>query len=324
MRLWTLERIAGAYSVVAFAGTHWAVRYARAIGCRVGADVELHALPPVTGLASFGSGCTVEPEVDLAGWWLDGDVLHVGEIAIGADTRVGARSTVLPGARVPDGAEIPPGSSVTASDVPVVSGDWPTPRHNRGWKLAYTLSMIGLGALPLLVSVPWMLLGYQVVRDDSSLSSALGHLVVITPLATVAAVVSYAGLVVLLVRLAGLGSKPGLHPARGRVAWCVWLTDRLMRSARVTLFPMYASLATPAWLRALGARIGRGVEASTVVTVPRLTRVADGSFLADDGLLAPFESRGGWLRLGHVRVGERAFLGTRASWVRIGPFRTVR
>ncbi|TCO50859.1 Pls/PosA family non-ribosomal peptide synthetase [Actinocrispum wychmicini] len=322
LRLWTMERVAGAFGLAGFAGTHWAARYAKALGCKVGANVDLHALPPVTGMATFGDRCAVEPEADLAGWWLDGDVLHVGEIYIGADARVGARSTLLPGAKVPDGTEVTPGSCVTATDTVSYQGDWPAPRQSRprGWNAVYTASMIGLGALPLLVSIPWMLLGYQIVRNDATLGSALGHLLIITPLATVAAVLSYAMIVVLLVRLAGLGITAGTHPAHGRVAWCVWLTDRLVRSARVNLFPLYASLATPAWLRALGAKVGRRVEASTVVTMPRLTHVADGGFLADDGLLAPFESRGGWLRLGRVHVGERAFLGNSGI---LGPGRHV-
>jgi amino acid adenylation domain-containing protein len=244
LRLWTLERIAVAFSVAGFAGTHWAARYAKALGCQVGSNVDLHAMPPVTGLATFGDQCTVEPEADLAGWWLDGDVLHVGEITIGTDARVGARSTLLPGAKVLDGAEILPGSCVTATETPVYNIDWPEPRRDRarGWNLAYTASMLGLSALPVLVSIPWMLLGYQFVRDDVTLGDALGHLLIITPLATVAAVVCYAVIVVLLVRLAGLGIKAGMHPARGRVAWCVWLTDRLVRSARVTL-----SRCTRAW-----------------------------------------------------------------------------
>jgi hypothetical protein len=52
------------------------------------------------------------------------------------------------------------------------------------------------------------------------------------------------------------------------------------------LFPIYASLITPPWLRLLGARVGRRVEASTVIALPHLIRLADGSFLADDARLA--------------------------------------
>lgn len=265
LRLWTLERIAVTFGMSGFTGTHWASRYARVLGCTVGEDVILHSMPPVTGLAVFGDRCTVEPEVDLAGWWLDGDVLRVGTIHIGTDARVGARSTVLPGVRIGDGAEILPGSCVTTTvpagrryagtplhDVGAAGEDWPAPRRDAGrrWNLVYTVSLMGLAALPVLLSIPWMLLAYYLVRDDETLNAALGHLLLVVPVATVGAVVMYASVVVALVRLAGLGIADGMYPARGRVAWCVWLTDRLVRSSRVNLFPLYASLATPSWLRA--------------------------------------------------------------------------
>ena len=52
------------------------------------------------------------------------------------------------------------------------------------------------------------------------------------------------------------------------------------------MFPIYARLITPPWLRLFGARVGRRVEASTVIALPHLIRLADGSFLADDARLA--------------------------------------
>ena len=64
-------------------GAPWVTYYARALGATVGRDVDLHSMPPVTGLLVLGKGCAVEPEVDLSGHWLDGDVLHVGRVRVG-------------------------------------------------------------------------------------------------------------------------------------------------------------------------------------------------------------------------------------------------
>ena len=75
------------------------------------------------------------------------------------------------------------------------------------------------------------------------------------------------------------------------------------------LFPLYASLFTPVWLRLLGMRVGRGVEASTVLALPAMTTVGDGAFLADDTMVASYELGGGWLRVAPARIGKRAFLG---------------
>lgn len=75
--------------------------------------MDLHALPPVTGLLKLGRGAAVESEVDLCGYWLDGDRLEIGAVKVGAHAVVGTRSTLLPGARVGKRAQVAPGSAVT-------------------------------------------------------------------------------------------------------------------------------------------------------------------------------------------------------------------
>src|SRR3546814_20998555 len=59
----------------------------------------------------------------------------------------------------------------------------------------------------------------------------------------------------------------------------------------------------------LGAEVGRGVEASTVLLIPALTTSDDGAFLADDTMVATYELKGGWMRLARAGIGKRAFLG---------------
>ncbi|NMI00930.1 Pls/PosA family non-ribosomal peptide synthetase [Pseudonocardia acidicola] len=335
LRLWTAERVAAVFGMASLTGTPWAARYARALGCRVGRNVALHALPPVTGLAVFGDGATVESEADVAGWWLDGDLLHLGEISIGPDARVGTRSTLLPGVTVGAGAEIGPGSGV-GLDVPAgerwvgsparhvghAGASWPPPRpeRSRRWDAAYAVSLFGLGLLPVLAAAPAGLLTYLLARNVTTLARGALVLLVSAPLSALLSFVSYALLVAVIVRLAGLAVTEGDHPADGRVGWCVWLIERLVGGARSTLFPLYASLLTPSWLRLLGARVGRRVEASTAIGLPGLMTVGDGGFLADDSMLAHHELRGGWLRVGRSEVGTRAFIGNSGI---VGPGRAV-
>ncbi|KIZ15837.1 hypothetical protein [Streptomyces natalensis] len=49
-------------------------------------------------------GCT-----DISGWWLDGDILHIGAVRIGAGARVAHRGMLMPGAVLGRGAELAPG-----------------------------------------------------------------------------------------------------------------------------------------------------------------------------------------------------------------------
>ncbi|MFJ8390402.1 Pls/PosA family non-ribosomal peptide synthetase [Streptomyces sp. NPDC094438] len=335
LRIWTAERVVTMFNVASLMGTPWAGRYARVLGCRVGKNVDLHSMPSVTGLVKLGDGCSIEPEVDITGYWLDGDILHLGTLEVGSESRVGTRSTLLPGAKVGAWAEVAPGSSVLD---PVADGEywhgsparpsgrpangWPAPDHRRSrcWDLMYGVALLGFGLLPLIAAVPSLLLLYPLIDTDKTLMPAMVQTIVATPLLVLVSLATYSLLLILVVRLLSVPIKPGYHPAHGKVAWCTWIVSSLMNGARGTLFPYYASLFTPVWLRLLGAKVGRRVEASTVLTIPKLMRVDDGAFLADDTLIAPYEVRGGWLRIGASRVGRRSFVGNSGI---VGPGREL-
>jgi non-ribosomal peptide synthetase-like protein len=323
MRLWLAEQVAERCGAGDLTGS-WVVHYARALGARVAQGVDLHSLPPITGMLKLGRGAAVEPEVDLSGCWVDGDVVHVGKIRVGAGAVVGARSTLFPGARVGKRAEVAPGSGVTGSvptgqrwsGVPAVrqgkaARRWPhqRPPRPRRWSLAYDVTSVLLGLLPAICALPALYLAALFVKGTPTLGAALDAALVAVPVVTLAWLATHALVILVSVRLLGIGLREGHHPVRGRIAWQAWAALRLMDSARAWLFPVYASLLTPVWLRALGMKVGRGVEASTVVALPKMTTVGDGAFLADDTMVAAYELGGGWLRLATARVGKRAFLG---------------
>ncbi|HEV7203844.1 MAG TPA: Pls/PosA family non-ribosomal peptide synthetase [Jatrophihabitans sp.] len=335
LRLWSAERLADAVGAVNLAGAPWVALYARALGARIGRGVDLHTVPPITGLLTLGDGCAIEPEVDLSGYWLDGDVLHVGRIAIGVDACIGARSTLGPGAQVGRGAQIDAGAFVAgtvpagerwagspAGYVGAAQGDWPErpPTPGRGWVPVYAVAALVFALLPVVAALPGLLTVFALARGAASSAGWTLRVLVSAPLAAIVWLVVLALLYAAVVRLLGLGVRPGTYPVRSRVGWQVWGVERVMDSARTLLFPLYSSLATPAWLRLLGAQVGRNVEASTVLLQPRMTTVGDGAFLADDTMLASYELCGGWLRIDRTRVGKRAFLGNSGM---AAPGRTV-
>ncbi|MGD8195505.1 Pls/PosA family non-ribosomal peptide synthetase [Herbiconiux sp. P18] len=324
LRLWLAEQIAHQVGAVSLAGAPWINYYARALGAKIGDDVDLHALPPVTGMLTVGRGAAVEPEVDLSGYWVDGDVLRVGAVRIGAGSTVGARSTLLPGTRLGKRAEIEPGSSVfgrvpsgqrwagsPAHRIGTARGWWPTARPAKGtrWVIAYAASSVALSLLPVVALAAGAVPVLAAVRGADGLGdAAIRSLVGVVP-GTLLAGFVLALLVLAFTRLLGLGVTEGVHAVRGRVGWQLWSTERLLDLARTLLFPLYSGLFTPVWLRLLGARIGRDVEASTVLLIPAMTTVRDGAFLADDTLVASYELGGGWMRVARAEIGERAFLG---------------
>ena len=322
LRLWLAEHIADLAAAVSVASAPWVTWYARLLGNRIGPDVDLHSIPPVTGLLTLEEGAAIEPEVDLKGWWVDGDLLRIGAVHVGAYAAVGARSTLMPGSRVGSGAHVEPGSAVTGkvrknqvfSGSPAVrigrsKSTWPDPPTRRRHTpfLLYAVGSIFHAAIPYVAAVP----GIALVLAVSGPEVLARPLVLLawSPLLAASWFLCTALLVVAAVRGLALGLREGTYPVRSAMGFRVWATERIMDMARDLLFPLYASLLTPVWLRILGARVGRGVEASTVLLVPSMTQIASGAFLADDTMVASYELGRGWMRIGRAKVGKRAFLG---------------
>ncbi|PZR52660.1 amino acid adenylation protein [Xylanimonas oleitrophica] len=331
-RLWLAEQLVEALGGVTISAAPLVGLYARALGAKIGRGVDLHTLPPVTGLLTVGDRAAIEPEVDLSGHWLEGDVLHVGRVVVGADATVGARSVLLPGARVGRGTDVAAGSAVVGrtgkreywEGSPAtrrrseVKHPWPDerPPHAPAWAAVYQVSGVMLALHPVIavaVGVAVLLAGLPGGAPGETApgtpASALAVVAGRLPLAALAGFAAYALTTLVLVRLLALRMRPGFHPVRSRTGWQAWCTERVMDAARTALFPLYSSLFTPGWLRLLGARMGRRVEASTVVGIPSMMEASDGAFLADDTMVAPYELGGGWLRVARAKVGRRAFLG---------------
>ncbi|MFD0805375.1 Pls/PosA family non-ribosomal peptide synthetase [Nocardioides caeni] len=333
LRIWAAERLADELGATRLSGAPYMTWYARLLGAKVARGADLHSLPPITGHLTVGKGASVEPEVDLTGYWIDGDVLHVGGIRVGRRSRVGTRSMLCPGAVVGDDAEVAPGSAVFG-EVPTgefwsgapstrassaARGPWAdrpsaSRQQLRGWAARYTAVAGMLSVLPALavLGVALPVVGLADLGSSDGPADAAGALLPWFVPAVVGGWLLLAGLVLVSVRILAVGVRPGAHPLQSWPALCVWGTVRVLDEARTWLFPLYSSQLTPVWLRLLGARIGDDVEASTVLMIPSLTAVSDQAFLADDTLIGGYELGGGWLRAERVKVGKRAFVGNSA------------
>ncbi|MCV7346967.1 Pls/PosA family non-ribosomal peptide synthetase [Mycolicibacterium rhodesiae] len=324
LRVWLAERLADASGAENLAGAPWLVYYARALGNKIGKGVDLHSAPPVTGMLTLGHRVSIEPEVDLTGHWIDGDLFHVGPISVGNDASIGARTTLFPGAVVGKDADVAPGSGVVGKvkngqywkgSPAVKSGKarhpWPEYRPPRAalWVAVYGVTSMLLGAVPLLALAIGLGVLVWPARHSATLGSAMAAAAPWTPAAALVSLLVYAAFTVVAVRILAIGLREGYHPVRSRVGWQLWTTERLMDAARNYLFPVYASLLTPWWLRALGAKVGRNTEISTALLTPKFTVVEDGAFLADDTMVASYELGGGWIHVAKATVGKRAFLG---------------
>ncbi|MFC8040537.1 Pls/PosA family non-ribosomal peptide synthetase [Paenarthrobacter sp. NPDC057355] len=327
LRLWLAEQIQDLSGAIGLASAPFVPYYARALGARIGKDVHLHSLPPVTGLLSLGNGANIEPEVDLSGWWVDGDWVHIGHVHVGAGAVVGSRSTLMPGATIGAGAHVEPGSAVFGKVKAghLVAGspaqrrgkakhEWPEAVTRRSavdrlWLAAFAGASALLSLIPYISAFAGALVVLTFIRGHDSLETAVPQIALSVPLAALVWFLGNLVLILIVARLLGLGLKEGYYRVRSRVGWQVWATERLLDMARDLLFPIYASLFTPVWLRLLGAKVGRNVEASTVLLVPKMTTIGDGAFLADDTMVASYELGGGWMKIAPAKIGKRSFLG---------------
>lgn len=335
LRVWAAERFVTYLRLEPLLGTPTAPLLYRLFGCRVGRGVKLATMPPVTGLISVGEGAALEQEVDINGYWVDGDTVHIGKIAVGDRVRVGLRTFLAPGVRIGDDAEILPGSCVTF-DVPngqlyggsplihrgEAGASWPyqTPAEATAEGTVGMLSPLRAGllfilgrawmtALPILALAPGIAVVLPHVIMRTRYEEVFPILAGWTPLFTVLTISTWLALVILSVRFCSTFIKPGYFPQRSATGWAVWMTHSLLQKTLTSTYFMYAGWMTPAFLRLLGARVGKRTEISTVETIPHLTSIGDRCFLADHSLCAAARFRDGWVHLGTAVIGHGSFVG---------------
>ncbi|HEV7937268.1 MAG TPA: Pls/PosA family non-ribosomal peptide synthetase [Solirubrobacteraceae bacterium] len=326
-RVWFLERLGEYCNLTRMAGTPFSARYARLMGADVDRDARIASMPTLTSLVHIGPGATVESQVDLHGWWIDGQELVIDELHIGAGASVGSRTLLAPGSSVGEGAEIEPGSVVCGA---VPAGEhwggsparhlgsagerWPSQapppsRDGRVWRALYSASLMWEGLLVLLALAPGVLLlvllGAPVPSLSGSFAVLLGEAALVASLSTVA----LALLVALTQRMVWKLVRPGWHGGGGALSWALWFSGDLNESSGAILFPLYASLYTRGWLRLMGIRVGRGTEISTSTGLNPLVSFGELSHATDDVGFCGARSRGGWLHLEAIEVGSRTFLG---------------
>lgn len=343
LRLWAAERLIQHQRLEVLFGTPLAPMMHRMFGNRVGTGSVLYQAPAVTGLVDIGDHVSVEHEVDLAGHWIDGDTVHIGQVSVADGARVGTRSIASPGARIGVGAEVLPGSHIDGEvpDGQVWGGSpmchrgaagesWPAGHPGQSPELSvwgrlrsvltYSVSVLLIGALPVIAVAPAVGMILPQVITMQAYEDVFAVLAVWAPLFVVLTALTWLLLVIAVVRLVAAMMPPGYFSQHGSQAWAAWLTHTLLQRTLISTYPVYSSVITPVFLRMLGASVGRGAEISTVETIPHLTRLERDSFVADHAMINMPRMRGGWLHLGTTVIGAGSFVGNSAI---VGPDRDL-
>lgn len=326
-RWWLAGRFQAMSAPGLLAGTPFMSLYYRLMGARVGRGCHLDtAAVTAWDLVTIGDDTSIGADTQLLASRVEDGRLRLETVTLGRNVFVGLHSAFGLGVAMeddsrlddqsylPDGAIVPAGegrrgSPAALADVPVPA---PSPRPGRSRVLALGLAQLAAGyALFLALLVPGLALLALTVATYGKFG--LVAATAVQALLVPAAVCFYCVYLAVLKRLVLPRVEPGTYSLYGMLYLRKWIADGIVRSSRALLLPVYTTLFLPAWLRLMGAKIGRRAELSTVwYFSPEMLVVEPESFFADGCILGGRRTHGGSFRLERNHVGRRSFVGNGA------------
>jgi non-ribosomal peptide synthetase-like protein len=331
-RWWLVSRFQGLAWSEMFVGTPLMSLYYRAMGAKVGRHCSIDT-PHCTAfdLVSIGNDTSIGPETHMLGYRIEDGLLILGRVTVGSECFVGTHcclglnSTMHNRSRLDDMSHLADdgviaadqglcGSPAVAAEVDLDAlQERAGPAKNRARRtmlfgFIHLALIYAMGYLLILAALPGLaMVGYTFFRWGTPWAVAAAFAAV--PLS----IVWYLFLVVAVKRLAIGRIAPGVYRQQGKDYVRYWFLSYLLTNTRHIVLPLYATLYLPAFLRLLGAKIGRGVEISTAMRfVPDLLEIADESFLADACIVGGHRSYLGFVELRPNRIGRRSFIGNSA------------
>ena len=354
-RFWLVQHIHGMFKMTHLRSTPFIGFYYRLLGAKIGRNVHLASSNfSAYDVVTIGNNTSVGHDAALYGYTIEDGWLIIGPVFIGENCFVGTRVLLSCNTRLEDGAELLDGSMLPAdATVPArerwqgsparridaaFENDWPPddaphPASRLGLRLAYAAGLFLISLIPTLAVIPsavfigWVEENVDFYPDEGGSFFAtyqeFWKLLIAAPVSAFLYIVGLCLVIALAKRIVIGRVKPGVYPLRGYWHVRKWFADCLMNLSLELLFPLYASVYLPPWLRMLGAKLGRNAEISTAENLnPDLVELGDGTFVADAVCLGASEVRRGWVRLRPVKVGEKSFLGNNAvipGGTEIGP-----
>lgn len=324
VRWWFVQRIFELSPREFLTGTPLASVYLRLLGAKIGRNVYFDTLDvDCPDLLEIGDDTTVETMAWLRATRVEQGLLVAQPVRIGAGCVVGVRagveggaaletgavlgdlSVVREGVRIPKGEEWH-GSPAKKADTTLYPPYEPKaiPKPTQRWLFA--LAQIGLVLLlPYVDMAPFTVATLMFYRLTSHWASYLA-----APLYAVALIVVVAAQL-LVIKWGLLGRvKPGTYPTHGWFSLRKWFVDKLMDLNRETITPLYDTLYTRYWCKALGMACGPRTEMDLPARLPYdLVELGTESFVASDVSLGLPRRRNQSLVLERTVTAERVFLG---------------
>ncbi len=339
-RWWLGSQLSKACPVHLISGTPWRALHLRLLGANVGRDTMLNSLTvAVPELLEIGEGVCIGTFVNIENARVEAGRFIVGRVQISRnasvdsysvlenDTAIGENARLCGQSTLTEGRHIPSGESWSGAPSRRVTPEEELPPRPPKTGLTGHLSDLlyyagGGGLVAVLFFIPtfpaFVLLDWIDAHTVDLFESVLPWWKAFPFFFGMAlpAAMLFVGLTALLaggLRALFPRQLPGIFPLNGTVYRHKWLLSTVLDTSLQVLHGLYASVFAAAWLRLLGAKVGKGTEVSTAEgVIPSLLQIGDDAFIADGALLGDEEQRHGWMQLRGTRIGNRSFVGNGA------------
>ncbi len=306
--------------------------YLRWLGVKVAPDAQLSSITiGAEDLVTIGPDASLSSLVVLNNAWVENGMLRLRRIHLGAHAYIGSSAVLAGGTTVEDWGELqdlshlPAGKTIKQGEIwqgspakhvrTMEEKDYPHPLPvSRSLRQIYRVwfSLLLL-IFPFVVLLPLLPVLVMLNELDNSTPDYDFSYFIYIPLLTLAYIIMFGLIVVLLSRVLQLRIKPGKYPIYSRFYLRKWFADQVLSLSLVVLHPIFATVYVSMFFRALGAKVGRYTEISTAGSVTHpLLKIGNGSFIADAVTLGEADVRGQQLILEETVIGNSSFVGNSA------------
>lgn len=335
-RWWLANRIQFLCRLDAIAATPLMNIYARMMGAKIGKGAMIDTFQISSwDLIKIGNNSSIGMDSQLLGYRVEDGYLIIGSVEIGNDAFVGIHSALGLNVRMenrtalddqsylPDGSVIPAGEQRRGSPAQKLAVSLPevidseVRKNNLNSSLLFGfahLALVFVMEMALMLPVFAMLAANQYIFQKFGSMAGFATALAFVPMGFVA----YALYFVALKRLALNRAEPGTYSVNSVFYLRKWFADRVIKTSRYFLLPLYTTLYLPHWMRLLGAKIGKRAELSVLMYFsPDLMELGDESFFADSSIIGGKRFYRRHFQIAMNKVGKRSFVGN-ASILPVG------
>ncbi len=328
IRWWIVSRLQHLSFMSALNGTPLAPVIWRAMGAKVGRRCVLNAsLVYAWDCIRIGDDVSIGVDTHLPGFRIENGQLVVGCVEVGdrsfvgshamlgLDVKMGADARLDDQSLLPDNTIVPNGTAYRGSPaqpsaVAVPEGAPVQPGRLRLAMFSVIQPVAG-AAIALLTLLPVAIAAWLIAT-----------LVVYYPLEVFApAFFAIIPATMIVFAIWAAFCKKLIHPNPRAGVYRVysfkylqhWLSGVVMQIVHTVGLPVFTTVYLPAWMRLLGARLGRHTEMSTVWRInPDMLTAGDGVFFADGCMIGGARTHLGRFEVARNEIGDRTFVGNSA------------